>query len=132
MTVDIKYFFRVTLSVFRGVGRMGKECALLIARFAIDVESAGEAISLARFDASAAIWAHHGMFCAGPDFDTTFGLMHTIEKAAQIATYALAANGGRRPVQAITDDNLRAIGKEFGVTLNEDILNYQCDDELYM
>ena len=80
----------------------------------------------------AAIWAFHGLFVSGPDCDTAFGLMHTIEKAAQIATYALAANGGRRPVQAITDDNLRAIGKEFGVTLNEDILNYQCDDELYM
>ena len=32
----------------------------------------------------AAVWAHHGLFCSGPDFDTTFGLMHTIEKAAQI------------------------------------------------
>ena len=27
----------------------------------------------------AAVWAHHGLFCAGEDFDLTFGLMHTIE-----------------------------------------------------
>ena len=27
-----------------------------------------------------AIWAHHGMFAAGFDFDLTFGLMHTAEK----------------------------------------------------
>ena len=27
-----------------------------------------------------AIWAHHGMFAAGEDFDLTFGLMHTAEK----------------------------------------------------
>ncbi|MEG0565987.1 MAG: rhamnulose-1-phosphate aldolase, partial [Hungatella sp.] len=26
-----------------------------------------------------AIWAHHGMFCSGEDFDLTFGLMHTVE-----------------------------------------------------
>lgn len=29
-----------------------------------------------------AIWAHHGMFAAGEDFDLTFGLMHTVEKSA--------------------------------------------------
>ena len=40
----------------------------------------------------AAVWAHHGLFCSGPDFDTTFGLMHTIEKAAQI--YLLVLSGG--------------------------------------
>ena len=79
----------------------------------------------------AAIWAFHGLFVSGPDFDTAFGLMHTIEKAAQIATLALAANGGKRPRQVITDDNLRAIGKEFGVTLNEAVLNYKSDDEMY-
>ena len=29
-----------------------------------------------------AIWAHHGMFVCGHDFDETFGLMHTVEKSA--------------------------------------------------
>lgn len=28
-----------------------------------------------------AIWAHHGIFVTGPDFDTTFGLADTVEKA---------------------------------------------------
>ncbi len=79
----------------------------------------------------AAVWAYHGLFVSGPDFDTAFGLMHTIEKAAQIASIALAANGGRRLPHVITDDNLRQIGKEFGVTLNETILNYKDDDEMY-
>ena len=31
-----------------------------------------------------AIWAHHGIFCAGSDFDITFGLAHTVEKSAAI------------------------------------------------
>ena len=45
-------------------------------------------------DYDVAIWAHHGMFCAGPDFDTTFGLAHTVEKAAELYVAARAANGG--------------------------------------
>lgn len=30
-----------------------------------------------------AIWAHHGMFAAGEDFDLTFGLMHSQQKSQQ-------------------------------------------------
>lgn len=79
----------------------------------------------------AAIWAFHGLFVSGPDFDTAFGLMHTIEKAAQIASIALSACQDGKLRQVITDENLRQIGKEFGVNLNEDILNYHAKDEWY-
>lgn len=68
----------------------------------------------------AAVWVHHGLFCSGPDFDITFGLMHTIEKAAQI--YNLVQSSGT-VIQTITDDNLLAIAKDFGVALNEEFLN---------
>ena len=70
----------------------------------------------------AAVWAHHGLFASGPDFDTTFGLMHTIEKAAQIYLLALSAGQGKI-MQTIEDDDLRAIAKDFGVTLREEFLN---------
>ena len=70
----------------------------------------------------AAVWAHHGLFASGPDFDTTFGLMHTIEKAAQIYILALSAGQGRI-LQTIEDDDLRAIAKDFGVTLREEFLD---------
>ena len=70
----------------------------------------------------AAVWAHHGLFASGPDFDTTFGLMHTIEKAAQIYILALSAGQGRI-LQTIEDDALRAIAKDFGVTLREEFLD---------
>ncbi|MEG2672230.1 MAG: rhamnulose-1-phosphate aldolase [Ruthenibacterium sp.] len=73
-------------------------------------------------DYDAAVWAHHGLFCSGPDFDITFGLMHTIEKAADIYVRALSAGQGKIR-QTITDDNLQAIAKAFGVTLNEAFLN---------
>ena len=70
----------------------------------------------------AAVWAHHGLFASGPNFDTTFGLMHTIEKAAQIYILALSAGQGRI-LQTIEDDDLRAIAKDFGVTLREEFLD---------
>ena len=69
----------------------------------------------------AAGWAHHGLFVSGPDFDTTFGLMHTIEKSAQI--WMLVTSSGSPVLQTIADDDLRAIARDFGVTLREDFLD---------
>ena len=42
----------------------------------------------------AAIWAQHGLFASGPDFDITFGLAHTIEKSAEIYVKVLSMGGG--------------------------------------
>ena len=70
----------------------------------------------------AAIWAQHGLFVSGPDFDITFGLAHTIEKSAEIYVKVLSMGGGIIR-QTITDDDLRAIARDFGVTLNEKFLN---------
>ncbi len=72
-------------------------------------------------DFEAAVWAHHGLFCSGNDFDTTFGLMHTIEKAAKIYLTAMSASGGKIS-QTISDEQILAIGKDFGVTINKDFL----------
>ena len=66
----------------------------------------------------AAIWAQHGLFASGPDFDITFGLAHTIEKSAEIYVKVLSMGGGIIR-QTITDNDLRAIARDFGVTLNE-------------
>ncbi|MCR4656477.1 MAG: rhamnulose-1-phosphate aldolase [Lachnospiraceae bacterium] len=66
------------------------------------------------------IWAHHGMFAAGCDFDTTFGLMHTAEKSAEILVKVLSMTPQKR--QTITDDDLRILAKEFKVNLKEEFL----------
>lgn len=68
----------------------------------------------------AAIWAHHGLFCSGEDFDLTFGLMHTIEKAAAILVKVRSMSD--RKNQTITADNFRELAKAFGVTLPEKFL----------
>ncbi|MBP3646220.1 MAG: class II aldolase/adducin family protein, partial [Clostridia bacterium] len=68
-----------------------------------------------------AVWAHHGLFVSGPDFNTTFGLMHTIEKAAQI--WVLQKSTGLKELQTIEDDDLRAIAAEFKVQIKEEFLD---------
>lgn len=66
-----------------------------------------------------AIWAHHGTFCSGTDFDETFGLMHTVEKSAEILVKVLSMGGKR---QTILPDDFRELAAAFKVTLPEEFL----------
>ena len=67
-----------------------------------------------------AIWAHHGMFCSGEDFDLTFGLMHTVEKSAEILLKVLAVTPVKR--QTITPEDFREVAKGFHISLPERFL----------
>ncbi len=69
----------------------------------------------------AAIWAHHGLFCSGENFDITFGLMHTIEKAAEILVKVMSVTGGEKR-QTIKPDDFRALAVDFKLTLPEEFL----------
>lgn len=71
-------------------------------------------------DYDAAVWAHHGLFCAGEDFDLTFGLMHTIEKSAEILVKVMSIRPDKR--QTITPDDFRDLAKDFHVSLPERFL----------
>ena len=66
-----------------------------------------------------AVWAHHGLFCSGEDFDRAFGLMHTVEKSADILVKVLSMGGKR---QTITVQNFRDLAEAFGVVLDEESL----------
>lgn len=66
------------------------------------------------------IWAHHGMFCSGEDFDQTFGLAHTVEKAAEILCKVLAMTPQKR--QTIPAEGFRKLGEAFHVNLPEKFL----------
>lgn len=68
----------------------------------------------------AAVWAHHGLFASGEDFDSTFGLMHTIEKSAEILVKVLSVRPDR--LQTITPQNFRDLAAKFQVTLPEKFL----------
>ena len=66
------------------------------------------------------IWAHHGMFCSGSTFDLTFGLMHAVEKSAEILLKVLAVRPDK--LQTITVSDFRALEKDFHVSLPEEYL----------
>ncbi|WP_019638013.1 rhamnulose-1-phosphate aldolase [Paenibacillus fonticola] len=70
-------------------------------------------------DHRAVVWPHHGIFGTGSSIDEAFGLIETVEKAAQI--YMLIVN---QPIkQCITDQELADLAKAFGVTPRPGILN---------
>ena len=64
------------------------------------------------------IWSQHGIFCAGKDFDTAFGLTHTIEKAAEI--YIKVRSAGGNVEQAISMENIHKLEKAFLVKAQDD------------
>ena len=69
---------------------------------------------------NAVIWAMHGIFCSGETFDLTFGLMHTIEKAAEILVKVMSMS--HHKTQTITPQNFRDLAEGFHITLDERFL----------
>lgn len=67
-----------------------------------------------------AIWAHHGMFACGKNFDETFGLMYTVEKSAEILVKVLSMS--KEKLNTITADDFRKLQEPFGVILEEKYL----------
>ena len=68
----------------------------------------------------AVIWAHHGLFASGEDFDTAFGLMHAIEKASEILIKVYSVRPDK--LQTITPENLREFAKIYKFDINEKYL----------
>lgn len=69
----------------------------------------------------AVVWAHHGLVCSGETLDMAFGIMHTIEKAAEMLVNVMQITGGKK-MQTITPDGFRKIEKDFNLSLSEDFL----------
>ncbi len=65
------------------------------------------------------VWALHGIYGAGKDLDEAFGLLETVEKAAQL--YLLTAHLPR--LNTITDPQLAEIARHFGVTYRKGFLD---------
>ncbi|MBQ3679648.1 MAG: rhamnulose-1-phosphate aldolase [Succinivibrio sp.] len=65
------------------------------------------------------VWAHHGLFVCGDDFDEAFGLMDTVEKASEIYV-KVRSMGGKK--QTITNQNFIDLAKDFNINLNQDLL----------
>lgn len=65
------------------------------------------------------IWGMHGIYGAGKTMDETFGLIETVEKAAQI--YMLTCNMPR--MNTIKDSEMQQLAEFFGVDYRKDFLN---------
>lgn len=81
--------------------------------------SIGEATAKKMNEYRVVIWGLHGVYGAGKTMDETFGLIETVEKAAQI--YMLTAHLPR--VNTISDDAMRELAEFFGVDYRKDFLN---------
>lgn len=64
------------------------------------------------------IWGLHGIYGAGKTMDETFGLIETVEKAAQI--YMLTAHLPR--VNTISDEQMASLAEAFGIEFRRDFL----------
>lgn len=65
------------------------------------------------------IWGMHGIYGAGQTLDETFGLIETVEKAAQI--YMLTAHLPR--INTIKDAEMQELAEYFGVNYRKDFLD---------
>ena len=65
------------------------------------------------------IWGMHGIYGAGKTMDEAFGLIETVEKAAQV--YMLTA--GLPKINLITDAEMKLIADGFGLKCREDFLD---------
>lgn len=65
------------------------------------------------------IWAQHGIFCTGKTLDEVFGLIETIEKAAEI--YMKICD--KKIIQSISNENLLQIAKAFNINYRHGIID---------
>lgn len=79
----------------------------------------GEATAKKMEEFRLVVWGLHGLYGAGKDMDEAFGLVETVEKAAQL--YMISAHLPR--INTITDDQLKEIAEGFGVDYRKDFLN---------
>ena len=79
----------------------------------------GEATAKKMEEFRLVVWGMHGIYGSGKTLDETFGLVETVEKAAQI--YMLTAHLPR--LNTIKDSEMKELAEFFGVNYRKDFLN---------
>ena len=69
----------------------------------------------------AVVWPHHGLVCSGETPDMAFGVMHTIEKAAEMLVNVMQITGGKK-MQTITPDGFKKIERDFNLNFPNEFL----------
>lgn len=70
-------------------------------------------------DYRSVVWAQHGIFCTGKTLDEVYGLIETIEKAAEI--YVKICD--KKIYQSITNENLIELAKAFKIDYKKGIID---------
>ncbi len=83
--------------------------------------SIGEATASKMHEFRLVVWGMHGIYGAGKTLDETFGLIETVEKAAQI--YMLTYQSPR--INTIKDSEMAELAEFFGVNYRRDFLNIE-------
>ena len=65
------------------------------------------------------VWAQHGIFCTGRSLDEVFGLIETIEKAAEIYMKIY----DKKIYQSITNEQLIQLAKAFKINYRKGIID---------
>ncbi|MCD8067925.1 MAG: rhamnulose-1-phosphate aldolase [Lachnospiraceae bacterium] len=127
-TIALTFVLPLTDEVFtRELWEMATECPVVfpegvgvIGWMVPGGEAIGIETSKKMQEYNMAVWAHHGVFCSGSTFDETFGLMHTVEKSAEILCKVLAMTPNK--LNTIQPDEFRQLAKDFHVELPEKFL----------
>jgi rhamnulose-1-phosphate aldolase len=82
--------------------------------------SIGEATAEKMKEFRLVIWGMHGIYGAGKTLDETFGLIETVEKAAQIYMMTEACGGAKN---LITDDQLKQLAERFNLTYRAGVID---------
>jgi rhamnulose-1-phosphate aldolase len=75
-----------------------------------------------------AIWYHHGMFVCGHDFDEAYGLMETVEKAAEMLVKVMSMSD--RKLNTVTPEGFRQIARQYHLQLDERYLYEKKSDKI--
>ena len=67
-----------------------------------------------------AVWAHHGAFVSAENYDLAFGLMHAVEKSAEIRVKVRSMD--KDPQLTMKPDDFKSFAKEFDIEVPEKFL----------
>lgn len=82
-------------------------------------EEIGDATAKKMAEYRSVVWAQHGIFCTGKDLDEVFGLIETIEKAAEIYMHIY----DKKIYQSISNEQLLLLAKAFHLNYRKGIID---------
>lgn len=71
-------------------------------------------------ESDVAIWERQGIYISGTDYDKVFGLMHAIDKSAEVSLKLRAVNSEKK--LSLSAEDIQKLAKQFDVVIPEKFL----------